>query len=693
MVGVSVRHNTQWMGPTPLWAKQSTAGLQVAGNLAAIPQVLRFANDSFMEEFLEVINTQPRKLSEYVLQQKETWRKPMTPPEKTAYPENETAISKLLTRTRSKTDLLKVPDKVVINTETPTHPPAITEQQPELLKLYQPGHQRHYLITAALVKNEFGLPDKKLEITNKEKVSFVVRRLMPPDDANDPHHKKLSEDTLPDSSWSEHAFIKTPRGNVWKKIGQYARDTSHLMSAEEELPMFPSSFAGDCCDRVLYSGTIPVARREQWMTAPEESGEPSLAQQQTQGNIDSLAKAIFVMDVAEPWRALMNKAAFASGSMNRSFDEFPEEDGAGDLDRLRQCNSLRDQIQTGSWYILLDFSDFLEQHLPEIWAVIAGDATRESLESKAREFYDLLHATTFNSVLRSKIARSPISGYRSRLSEALLAIRAFREKLESVEIPLLRRSESDSVTTEIFNNATQNWPDFIFPFADPEHPTTVPPINGAVSVYAPIDEERDKQKLQALVDLLGELLPKDTENYASDIPLQTSLMDNNRGWFVIRCVYQRPNCGPLFPALVSRPTWVLQMAPFFDPDAPARPIRIPMPMDISPAGLRKYSKNTGFILSDMLCGGVKKMRSYTLGDLVLSVLPWPFHKDLPDPGKTGPCKENGLEFGMICSLSIPIVTLCAFILLIIMVALFDLFFRWIPWLMICLPIPGLKGKN
>ena len=29
----------------------------------------------------------------------------------------------------------------------------------------------------------------------------------------------------------------------------------------------------------------------------------------------------------------------------------------------------------------------------------------------------------------------------------------------------------------------------------------------------------------------------------------------------------------------------------------------------------------------------------------------------------------------------------------IVVALFDLFFRWIPYLFVCLPIPGLKGKK
>ena len=44
------------------------------------------------------------------------------------------------------------------------------------------------------------------------------------------------------------------------------------------------------------------------------------------------------------------------------------------------------------------------------------------------------------------------------------------------------------------------------------------------------------------------------------------------------------------------------------------------------------------------------------------------------------------------SLSIPIVTLCAMILLIIMVALFDMFFRWIPYLFVAIPVPGLRAK-
>jgi hypothetical protein len=135
------------------------------------------------------------------------------------------------------------------------------------------------------------------------------------------------------------------------------------------------------------------------------------------------------------------------------------------------------------------------------------------------------------------------------------------------------------------------------------------------------------------------------------------------------------------------------MAGFFDPDAPARPIRIGLPVDTTTAGLRKFDKNTAFVISDTLCGQINRMKGMTFGDLVLSVLPWPFHKDLPNPDG-GPCKtDTGLALGMICSISIPIITLCALFMLMIIVPILDLFFRWLPFFIICFPIPGLKAKK
>jgi hypothetical protein len=134
------------------------------------------------------------------------------------------------------------------------------------------------------------------------------------------------------------------------------------------------------------------------------------------------------------------------------------------------------------------------------------------------------------------------------------------------------------------------------------------------------------------------------------------------------------------------------MAGFFDPDAPARPIRIGLPMDISPAGLRKFDKNTAFMMSDLLCGQVQRMRGITLGDLVRSVLPFPLHKDLSVPAAT-PCTSGGSSIGMVCSLSIPIITICALMLLMIIVSLLDIVFRWTPYFLLCFPLPGFKGKG
>jgi len=157
-------------------------------------------------------------------------------------------------------------------------------------------------------------------------------------------------------------------------------------------------------------------------------------------------------------------------------------------------------------------------------------------------------------------------------------------------------------------------------------------------------------------------------------------------------VHLNEDCGPLHPPTLSEPSERFRMASFFDPDAPARPIRISLPMDTSPAGLRKHAKGTAFVLSNMLCGQVQRAKGLGFVDLVRQVLPWPLHKDI-DLGDGGGCKTSGgVDIGMICSISIPIITLCALLLLMIIVSLLDFIFRWLPWFIMCFPVPGLKGK-
>jgi hypothetical protein len=63
-------------------------------------------------------------------------------------------------------------------------------------------------------------------------------------------------------------------------------------------------------------------------------------------------------------------------------------------------------------------------------------------------------------------------------------------------------------------------------------------------------------------------------------------------------------------------------------------------------------------------------------------------KDMLD-GKPG---SGSFSVGWICSFSIPVITLCAFIVLNIFLSLFDLFFGWMMSIKICIPFPKIKGK-
>jgi len=58
------------------------------------------------------------------------------------------------------------------------------------------------------------------------------------------------------------------------------------------------------------------------------------------------------------------------------------------------------------------------------------------------------------------------------------------------------------------------------------------------------------------------------------------------------------------------------------------------------------------------------------------------------------CKTAGnVSLGVMCSLSIPIITICALLLLMIIVGLLDFIFRWLPYFIVCFPLPGFKGKK
>jgi hypothetical protein len=198
----------------------------------------------------------------------------------------------------------------------------------------------------------------------------------------------------------------------------------------------------------------------------------------------------------------------------------------------------------------------------------------------------------------------------------------------------------------------------------------------------------------ALEALVAAALPAEPVGPTPAIPIgaRTPLDPQGRDRFVIRCVFERPQCAPVVPPLLSQPSEPFLLAGFFDPDAPARPIRIALPVDISPAGLRKFDKNAVFMVSDALCGQINRLKGLSLGDLIRSVLPWPLHKDLSVPSSS-PCRDGGLCVGLAISISLPIITICALIVLLVMVTLLDIIFHWLPYFIFVFPIRRFCAKG
>ena len=156
-------------------------------------------------------------------------------------------------------------------------------------------------------------------------------------------------------------------------------------------------------------------------------------------------------------------------------------------------------------------------------------------------------------------------------------------------------------------------------------------------------------------------------------PAVPKLDTRSASHYVIRCVYRRPECGALCPDVVSARSATFRIASFFDLDAPSRTITIAMPIDTSIKDLRKLRKSVNFMLSNELRQQMNRVTSL---------------KDALD-GKFADAAS--VDLGLICSFSIPIITICALLVLMIFISLLNIVFWWSPFLKICFPI-GLKAK-
>ena len=690
-------HPLTWQAPQPLWARfGSTASAAATAADQARPAILRFTSDEFMDEMLATLARDPSRLDALVARP-ETWRTPIAARadlvERTPLPQ--------LAQSSFRKTLARGPKASVAVTvaEAEVSEQAQTRRVP--LKLYQPAHQRFYVVSASLVCGVAGFPERAVVPGATEQVNFVLRRLLP----------IVTDGT----ERREFAFLKDAGGARWQRVSDDPDDRQSV-AGEELLPVFPLAYQDDTgLARKLWGGLVPVGRREEYIASPiNRTAAPSFpaAQQQTltlvqpPAPISKMARVSqFQMEVAEPWKNLIRSSVKLATGLTETSPVGSEPA----TDRRKRIFEFNLQQQNTSWLILLDCADYLDAHLHDLWTVIANNgAGYASLSSQRRMLYDWLDTTGMPPLLRTALKPVDFSPDvrvpSTSLRVALQAIRAsgVREKLEATELTYT------NTTTSLNSNL---WPPFHFVLAGLDTTGAIAgPFTSLSSLGSGSSPEFDADPLTTpnlapqandvdrLTALVGRALDATQETTAPPVPFALQMKNalsataGDAGWFVIRFVYQRRDCGPLHPPVLSAPTQRFQLAGFFDPDAPARPIRIAMPLDTSPAGLRKFNKNTAFVLSDMLCGQVQRAKGLGFIDLVRAVLPWPLHKDL-EIGAGGSCSDGTISLGMICSLSIPIITICALILLMIIVSLLDLVFRWLPYFVICFPLPRFKGKS
>jgi len=606
----------EWTSPAPLWWQGFEPGDPTARRAFRTPAILRFATDSFMDELHSLMKADPARLPEFVALP-ETWSAPPGEPER-AKPLSGLALKLQQARTAAVRRLEARQGKLPAL-------PAGPAQRP--LKLYQPAHQRFYMVSACLVCRTVGLPDRVVDTTKQEKVEFVVRLLQP----------RTAGAINPDpNDCAEFAFV----GGAWQPVV----NTEALLDGEDTNPLSPLTYTElDNRTRRLFTGLVPVGRREAYLAAsqPQPSTDPSPAVPLT-----SPRQMAFKSKVTVPWSALEQVAVAANSSTA------PPPSGSGATqaqinDLASSRNTALDQILGMSWYVFLDFANYLADNLANVW----NGTPRTSAET----------------ALYQKLATTRDFATNMTLLAAIRNAKQQEQTLEGLKTP--------------YPVSKVGWPaaNLIFPLADLT-------ANGVRKLSPALT--RDTIEALVVAALPAEAKP------TLPVPLvaQAPVNPMTSPWFTIRCVLERPNCPGIADPVVSEPSAAFQMSAFFDPDAPARPIRIGLPVDTSPAGLRKFDRNTAFIMSDTLCGQVKRAGSMSLGDLVLSVLPFPFHQSLPSGGGA-PCKSGSDPMGMVCSFSIPIITICALIILIIIVKLLDIIFFWMPFFQICLPLPKFDAKG
>ncbi len=684
-----MKHEVRWHTASPVW----DLALQDAGPAPARfeePLLLRFQGDGFLDSVQAVLEADPARLAEYALRH-ETWE---------THAWDQAGWLSLAGRAR----------------------------QP-IPKLYHPAHNRFYLVAASLVCRTRGLPDRTVDASAGERVSFVVRRLFP---------KSGVAQVNPNapSTYEEYVWIGDRQHGKWLR----ANPAEQVAAGEERLPLSPLGFEQEKHPRRIHVGLVPVSSRELY-----EGGDEQVPSAELAGD-----------PLADP-----RMAAFHGGVL-AGLEQLKDLPGATGIPAAEADAAAREALL----FVLLDFAEFLSRETPAVWAALA--APGPAPPAPANQLYSFLttfakiegvswaemlanaeqhraailagNYTTDLIVVQKSFTRSQIEagasglltpdpagepflvGYvesalgdpraaqfadllaewfvplaatpatvcdsaaRERLLEALLALAGFFER----ELPdvwaAIAAGSAGSLSAEgrqLFDLLEANllagatWREILANAKKYEADIAAENYHRGIIV---IENGVSREQAKAFAAALQASGISARVNAALSAPAVPSEPAPEGGetpdaYYVIRCVYERPQCKRAVPPVVSKPSPPFRLAAYFDPDAPVRDLRIRMPVDASYAGLKKFPKNVSVLISNELRKQMSRAQDAGLSGLM-----------------DGSVKEGSLPgLGVICSFSIPIITICALILLMIIVQLLNIVFWWLPLFKICLPL-RLKAK-
>jgi hypothetical protein len=137
--------------------------------------------------------------------------------------------------------------------------------------------------------------------------------------------------------------------------------------------------------------------------------------------------------------------------------------------------------------------------------------------------------------------------------------------------------------------------------------------------------------------------------------------------FQVRAFVRLRRCDGCPPELEwSEPSEPFAIVPWYDAGV-LPPVRVVLP-DATPAALAKLKPSVSFVTPRSVAD---KMAGMGLKDLTEGKAP----------------SGDGMELDWLCGFNIPIITLCAFIVLSLFLSLLNFVFRWLPFVKICIPIP------